>query len=431
MIEEIRIQNYLSFKEEVVLNFEATKEKTFEESQVVTVAPGVRLLRFALIYGANASGKSNLLTALDYLHNFWFASKRDMDETTGVVPFLLDKETPLKPTCFSLKFYVNGMRYWYVVQLTSKEVIEEKLFLYKSVQPSLLFSRKKLHGQSVVKLNPAYVKSGPNVLNELNLKCLPNMSFFAARNQVNCYLPIIDEAWNWMKKKMQPIIMPQTKMFAYAGKQMSQDPELKQYILDFVHKADYNITDVQTQKETKPLPPILRSIVREAADIPVKTKENLLAENSIETIRTDFIHTVKNSRGVESYYLPQKLQSTGTQRTIEVEAAIYTALHSNGILPIDEIESSLHPDLVEFILEMFLKQESQSQLIITSHYDPLLNTVDDLFRRDSVWFTEKEEDGHSTVYSLVDFKGLRKIKSFQKSYRNGVFGAIPNIKSNS
>lgn len=97
-------------------------------------------------------------------------------------------------------------------------------------------------------------------------------------------------------------------------------------------------------------------------------------------------------------------------------------------MAIDEIESSLHPDLVEFILEKFLREKNESQLLITSHYDPLLNTVDDLLRKDSIWFTEKDESGATSLYSLVEFRGLGKIKSFQKSYRNGLFGAIPSIK---
>ena len=84
---------------------------------------------------------------------------------------------------------------------------------------------------------------------------------------------------------------------------------------------------------------------------------------------------------------------------------------------------------MEFIIEQFLKVQSHSQMLVTSHYDPLLNTVDDLLRKDSVWFTEKEEDGNSRLYSLVEFKGLNKISSFQRSYRNGVFGALPNIQN--
>ena len=427
MIEEIRIKNYLSFRDEVVLNFEATKDTTFEESQVVQITPKVRLLRFALIFGANASGKSNLLSALEFLRSFWFAKKQDLDEETGAIPFLLDTETPAEPSEFNIKFYIGDKRYWYMLQLNERQVIKEALYIYNSVQPSSLFLRKMEGTQSVVKLNGSLVKASTTIVEQLNLKCLPNMSFFAARNQVNCALGSIDEVRDWMRNNMMQIIDPNVKMFAYAGKKMEKDAELKKYLLDFIHKADYNITDVYSERESVPIPDFIRTSILEDDTLPPKLKERMLSENRIEKLNTDFQHTVRNKRGVEQYRLSNELQSAGTRRTFGLEAAIYEAIQSEGILPIDELESSLHPELVEFIIEHFLRKPGRSQLIVTTHYDPLLNTVDDLFRKDSVWFTEKGDDGHTSLYSLTDFKGLSKVSSFQKSYRNGVFGALPNI----
>ena len=427
MIAEIRIKNYLSFRDEVVLNFEATKDTTFEESQVVQVTPKVRLLRFALIFGANASGKSNLLSALEFLRSFWFAKKQDLDEETGAIPFLLDTETPAEPSEFNIKFYIGDKRYWYMLQLNERQVIKEALYIYNSVQPSSLFPRKMERTQSVVKLNGSLVKASTTIVEQLNLKCLPNMSFFAARNQVNCALGSIDEVRDWMRNNMMQIIDPNVKMFAYAGKQIEKDAELKKYLLDFIHKADYNITDVYSERESVPIPDFIRTSILEDDTLPPKLKERMLSENRIERLNTDFQHTVRNKRGVEQYRLSNELQSAGTRRTFGLEAAIYEAIQSEGILPIDELESSLHPELVEFIIEHFLRKPGRSQLIVTTHYDPLLNTVDDLFRKDSVWFTEKGDDGHTRLYSLTDFKGLSKVSSFQKSYRNGVFGALPNI----
>ena len=427
MIAEIRIKNYLSFRDEVALNFEATKDTTFEESQVVQVTPKVRLLRFALIFGANASGKSNLLSALEFLRSFWFAKKQDLDEETGAIPFLLDTETPAEPSEFNIKFYIGDKRYWYMLQLNERQVIKEALYIYNSVQPSSLFLRKMEGTQSVVKLNGSLVKASTTILEQLNLKCLPNMSFFAARNQVNCALGHIDEVRDWMRNNMMQIIDPNVKMFAYAGKQIEKDAELKKYLLDFIHKADYNITDAYSERESVPIPDFIRTSILEDDTLPPKLKERMLSENRIERLNTDFQHTVRNKRGVEQYRLSNELQSTGTRRTFGLEAAIYEAIQSEGILPIDELESSLHPELVEFIIEHFLRKPGRSQLIVTTHYDPLLNTVDDLFRKDSVWFTEKGDDGHTRLYSLTDFKGLSKVSSFQKSYRNGVFGALPNI----
>ena len=192
-----------------------------------------------------------------------------------------------------------------------------------------------------------------------------------------------------------PSIRPMTSMFEHASMKMTEDATLKSYLLDFIHKADFNITGVKTEAETA---------------------------------KTTFEHTVKNKRGTEVYTLPNTLQSDGTTRTFGIEAAIYEAIKKEAFLHIDEIESSLHPELVEFILQKFLSSSNRSQLLVTTHYDPLLNTVGDLMRSDSVWFTEKDESGATNVYSLADFKGLSRISSFQKAYRNGVFGALPNIK---
>ena len=427
MIQELRIKNFLSFKEEATLNFEATKDTTFEDYQIVEVVPGVRLLRFALVYGANASGKSNLLYALDFLRNFWFSKKEDMDESTESVPFLLDTETPNLPSEFEMKFYVGERRYWYVLSIDQTRVLSEKLYYYKSVQPTMLFSRELQNGQSVIKFNPAAVKVSSNVLEQITIKCLPNMSFFAARNQVNCTLPFIDDARDWMKTSVSPVIGPQTQMFGYAGDMMVSDKNLKKYLLDFVHKADFNITGLKYEKTSQPIPEAVQDAVMQRGNYPKELKDAILSQIVMESVKTDFEHTVRNARGIEKYVLPNGLQSEGTRRTFGIEAAVYEAQTKEHFLTIDEIESSLHPDLVEFIIQQFLQTKNRSQLLVTSHYDPLLNTVDDLMRKDSVWFTEKGEDGGSHLYSLVEFSGLNKIRSFQKSYRNGVFGALPNI----
>lgn len=429
MIQEFKIKNFLSFRDETTLSFEATKDDTFEEYQEVEVAPGVRLLRFSLVYGANASGKSNLLVALNFLREFWFERRGDMDQATDAIPFLLDTKTPELPSEFEIKFYIGDTKYWYLLSIDKKRVLSEKLYYYKSVQPTMLFSREWEQGQSVIKINPVAVKVSNTALEELTLKCLPNMSFFAARNQVNCALSWIDDARDWMKTGFLPMIEPKTQMFEYAGSKMLGDSELKQYMLNFIKQADFNITAVTTKKESVPIPTFVRSAILEDTQISKSAKEKILAEPILDRLETDFEHTVRNKRGIEKYTLPNSLQSEGTRRTFGIEAAIYEALKNEKVLSIDEIESSLHPDLVEFIIEQFLKTKNRSQLLITSHYDPLLSTVDDLIRKDSIWFTEKEEDGNSKLYSLVEFKGLNKISSFQRSYRNGVFGALPNIKS--
>ena len=117
------------------------------------------------------------------------------------------------------------------------------------------------------------------------------------------------------------------------------------------------------------------------------------------------------------------MESTGTIRTFGIEAAIYEVLRNNAVLPIDELETSLHPMLLEKILFEYLKTGAESQLIVTTHNDGLLDLVDDLIRKDSVWFTEKNDSGVTDLYKLTDFRGVNRLSSIREAYRNKRFGA--------
>jgi len=142
---------------------------------------------------------------------------------------------------------------------------------------------------------------------------------------------------------------------------------------------------------------------------------------------TEFKHRVVNDKGEERFYtLLKNNQSRGTLRTFGLAGVIRRTIEDSAFLAIDEIESSLHPRLIEFIIENFFKQKGQSQLLLTTHYDGLLEE-DDLLRKDSIWFTNKKESGATELYSLSDFRGVNRMSSLQKAYRYGKFGAIPNI----
>lgn len=167
-------------------------------------------------------------------------------------------------------------------------------------------------------------------------------------------------------------------------------------------------------------------------NIPTNEKERLRKEKTLSRYDTSFEHTVTAQDQLSKYRLPKDLESSGTLRTFGIETAIYYAQQNNAVLAIDEVENSLHPQLLKFILLEYLRKNSRSQLLITTHYDPLLNEVTKqndqrIVRKDSVWFTEKLESGHTDVYSLAEFKGLNRLSSIQKAYNQGNFGAIPNI----
>ena len=391
MIQEIKIKNFLSFKDETSFSFEASGDN-FAQSQVVTINENTKLLRFAIIYGYNASGKSNLLKVLEFLAHFWFAKSKGLDEKTGVVPFKFDNTSSGKPSCFEIIFYVQDTKYWYQLELDQNQVYLEKLSYYKTTQPIMLFERTLKGRESDVQINPNGDKISQAAKDQINVNCLKNISFFVARNKVNASLPIIDAAMDWMRYHLMPIISPATSLTSYAQKKASEDESLVNYVVDFLHEADFNVTDIYT-------------------------------EVASEQIQTVFEHTVENENGKEVYRMDRQYESTGTMRTFGVEAALYDALRNDAVLQIDELETSLHPMLLEKILFEYLKTPSRSQLIVTTHNDGLLDLVNDLIRKDSVWFTEKKKSGATELYKLNDFRGVNRLSSIREAYRNKRFGA--------
>lgn len=429
MILELKIKNFLSFKDEVTFSFEATKDKSFEDYQVVEIVPNTRILRLAIVYGANASGKSNLLNVFDFLRNFWFNIPEDKDEPTSVIPFLLDSETPQEPTEFSLTFFIDKMKHLYSLVLDKKKVISEKLYLYPGTQPALIFDRKISGNISNITFNTKKVKISQPAKDEITVKCLLNMSVLAAYNKVNVAVPEIDNVIQWMKTQYNlPSIEPNTRLVDFAEDMIVENESIKKYLLNFLCRADYNITNINTEEIEENIPDeMLPILLSKAANIPDGERDRLKKERTIKLTKTIFEHKIINQRGVSEFYkITKGLQSAGTLRTLGLASAISQLIENNAFLAIDEIESSLHPRLVEFIIEDFLKQKGQSQLLLTTHYDGLLEE-DDLLRKDSIWFTNKKENGSTELYSLADFKGVNRISSLQKAYKYGKFGATPNI----
>ena len=425
MIQEIKIKNFRSFKDEVTFSFEASNDKFAEDSQVVQINENTRLLRFAIIYGYNASGKSNSLNVFEFLYDFWFYKPKDMDVKTGTIPFKLDKSSPTEPTKIELVFYVEDTKYSYLLELDEHQVYLEKLSYYKSVQPTKLFERRLENGQSVIDFN---LKISNIVKEKIMVECLKNMSFFAARKQANASIPEIDAAMAWMTNKVHQTISPSTNLTKYAQRMTSKDNELITYILGFLREADFNITNFKTDAINQPYPEEVVEMVLSSDKLSEEEKEIIKQVPFKKDFRTDFEHTVENERGVESYILTSGYgeESRGTLRTLGIETALYSIMKENAFVAIDEIETSFHPKLLEKILFEYLRTHSRSQLLVTTHNDGLLDLVDDLIRKDSVWFTDKKKSGVTDLYKLTDFRGVNRLSSIREAYRNKRFGATMN-----
>jgi AAA15 family ATPase/GTPase len=428
MVSELRIKNFLSFKEDTVLSFEASKDDFRQDSLLVTMNDGTRLSRIAIIYGANASGKSNLLEAFEYLFWFWNRKTDDQDVPTRVLPFALDIDTPTQPTEFELKLYVNDKKYVYQIVITTTEVLSEKLLVYNSNQPSLLLHRELVEGNTAIKFNPSLIKVPTAVKDELTVKCLKNMSLFAARKAVNCNLGEIDDVRDWMINHTLPVIDLGQQMFNYAERKMLENPETKAHLLEFSHNIGLNIENMAVEKDYMPLTPEMIQFMKSSGRLSEENASKLTKDPKMPNgFKTDFMVSVNNIRGKETYTLPKSSQSDGTLRSMGIETALYVAEQNNKLLPIDEIESSMHPLLLKYMIQSYLNVPSRSQLIMTTHYDPLFTAVDDYLRKDSFWLMDKRDDGNSLLYPLISKNGVNKMRSLQRAYLNNKLGGLPQI----
>lgn len=392
MIQELKIKNFKSFRDEVELSFEPSGDDRY--NSVVTMPDGVQLLRFAVVLGANASGKSNLLDAVEFLREFWNNIPATNDDGTNVQPFLMRKSALSYDTEIEIKLYVDGIRYWYQLTVNPEKVCREALFVYLTNRPTKVFCREDVQGVSKLTFNSTVAKLSPAEVDIMTMNCLRNMSVLAVLKKVNIAVPYFDNMRRWIDSRMLPLQSGSLSSLSQGAKKMIADSEdFREYLMQFAQEADFNISDIKIQK-----------------------------------MAALFGHTVEGVTGSESYVLPENCLSTGTKRMVELESLIYTQLKRQAFLCIDEIEASMHPNLMEYILAKFINTpDNQSQLLVSTHYDPILKDIDDLFGKDSVWFTEKGKDGNTTLFSLVDFKGLNKLSSIHRAYMNGQFGALPNV----
>ena len=378
-----------------------------------------------MVYGANASGKSNLLHAFDFIKNFIHNIPKEKDKKTAFMPFMFDT-TKDEPGYLELSFFADDKKYKYILTIDRNNVLNEKLYFYPGTQPAVIFERHFDHENqiSMVEYGPK-IKISEQAKEAIQLKTLRNMSVFAAYSQVNLTIPQIDTAHKWFKNQFLSMIDPYTNLTGYSDQHIKDNASIKKFALEFIKKADMNISNIQFKDETVELTDDLLKML-EYAPISADEKASIIKEKKLQVENTIFEHKITKNGTDEFHSLSEEFESQGTLRYYGLSAPFYNTIEKDGFLPIDEIGSALHPLLVIHFIKEFLRKSKRAQLLFTTHNMSLLNEKD-ILRKDAVWFTEKGADGATSIYSLADFN-FRKELSFFNAYKQGKFGAIPNLE---
>lgn len=416
MLIEFSVENFRSIKEKVTLSMVSSSDKSLDNNLIKTdVLEKKSLLRSAVIYGANASGKSNVILAFNFLVDLVMTShKNQKDVKIDVSPFKLDKEYLSKPSKFEVVFIKNKNRYVYGVSSTNEKIIDEYLYYYPKGRKAIIFERSNT--------NDFYFTIDNKDQEFLKNRTLDNVLYLSNSTQLRYEKSF--EAFDWFKDNLRIINIEENPVLnEFTINLLNKDEKSKELILKALSNADLGIEDIKASVENV-------SIENLPSNFPNELKV-LISEGKGKFKEFEIKTTHKGNKGKDTEYDVQfdfDEESGGTQKMFFLIGTLIDVLSNGRILIVDELDIKLHYKLIRFLIKLFHdpnQNKNNAQLIFTTHNTILLDL--NLFRRDQIWFTEKNPNGSTDLYSLVEFK-LRKNENFQKGYIAGRFGAEPFIQ---
>jgi len=387
---------------------QASKDREYYDFNTIQTEYG-DLLKSAIIFGANASGKTNLIKALDYMGAIVLSKSDYQSDFIKNTPyFYLNDNAAKKPITFEVEFLQDGLVFTYGFEIKNNEINNEYLYR-KNKKKTLLFTRSSPDFHDI-----SLSKDMDNVKNFLKNTRRDNLFLHWAIWGNN---DIAMKVYNWFSRleiySSDEISNILTSTVVY----LEENKEGKDNLLDLLQKADIDILDFELEKK--------HNGSKAPLDQLSTRKEKQKGTADFMAIRACYND---NKEPVNQVRFNINMESAGTKKLFELAGPLLLALEKGKVILIDEIDTNLHPLLVRNLVMMFnsvSKNPNNAQLICNTHSTLLL---EEEIRRDQVYFTEKDEYGASSLYSLADFKGVKKDSKLLKRYLLGVFGAIPDLQ---
>ena len=418
MLIEFSIENFKSIKDEVRLSLVAGPGKEHRETHVTTpeLNRGVRstpLVRSAAIYGANAAGKTNLIRALQSMQHVVLRSGRDIDELP-VTPFRFDKKNECRPSTFEVLGIVNRMRFQYGFSATSDIVTGEWLYAWPRGCIQFWFERTTDLDTKEVKCNFGDKLTGDREVWRRATR--PNALLLSTAVTLNSVQlrPVFD----WFHERLHVAgVGGWANVFSIEWCGGSRKAE----VLRFLQAADLAIEDLRIiHEEFSPemLPDDMPS------DLRLRAREEF---SDVKVVQVRLSHGANRRQLVE---LALEEESDGTQKIFALSAPWLDALDNGHVIVFDELHDNLHPALVRFLADRFHDPHVNTkgaQLVFSTHDTSILNQ--DVFRRDQIWFCERNSRQETNVSPLTDFRPRRGVENLERSYLTGRYGALPYVGS--
>jgi AAA15 family ATPase/GTPase len=414
MLIEFSVGNYRSFKKTMTFSMIASnvisKDKALDENNVFSPDGKLKLLKCAAIYGANASGKSNLVQALRYMRQFVLSSSKDTqaDEPIGVESFRLSTEVEDAPSFFEIVFLLDGTRFRYGFEADVGRIHSEWLFHVPATKEARLFLREK---------DKFTVASDYKEGRGLQERTRDNALFLSVVAQFNGELS--QRILKWFQDLQVMSGLEDRGYREYTIREFEGN-KLKDDILAFVKKMDLGIDNIEIESESDEVSASAKIYYGGG-----QFRTYFLTRKSVKTLHKKY--GKKNDVISAEVFDIDKQESEGTKKIFALSGPLMDALQGGKTLVIDELDARFHPLITLSIIRLFNSNQTNphnAQLVFTTHDTNLLNNK--IFRRDQIWFTEKDKLGATDLYSLVEIK-IRNDASFEKDYISGKYGAIPFV----
>lgn len=416
MIISFEVQNFRSIYDPVRLDMLPSKMKGTKETDYnLFEIPEhkLKVLKSAVIFGANASGKSNILKAFEFFEMFILNSiDLKLNQKIPFNPFRLFRVAENEPSVFTMEFLVDASRYEYSFSIDDTKVCEEYLISYSSRKPSEIFSRK--HGESI-KFNANFKGEKKSLESQL----LDNQ-LLLTKGANNKFEPLM-QVYEYFQKKFN-VFTSDFSDHSYSLRKSYEDDTFRKEIVNFLQVADTGIEDFFVKKVE-----VDQSSIKFSDAFPDELKSMILENKSYQTSVSHVSCEKEGDTNQTDVLWPIDEESDGTQKLLAIAGPIIDILKKGSVLIFDEINNSLHPLISRFLVETFNNPEKNpkgAQLIFTTHDVTLLDN--ELFRRDQIWLVEKNRCGFTDFRSLCGFE-IRKDVPLERWYLSGRFGALPII----
>lgn len=425
MIQEFSVKNFYSIRERQSISFVPSNDDSMRMQYTTKVADEMELLKIGIVYGSNASGKTTILNAISYFRKIMLEKPSSKNDGMGYIPFLLDEHSRNEHSEMSMTFWINRERYCLFIEFDKERIYNEQLQVYASIRPTTLYKRsynkKTDHSEVTFSTKCGIDRTSQRAIigNTTN-----NCSVMAAFGQSNAVTSRLNNVYAFFLTGVQNIVSPRDTLAYDVKTELRNDYEgkKKRFLLQMLKASDFNIVDVTLDEREDAITPELELAIK-SAPIPEEARIEMLRRGTIKHDDIIFSHSGENG----NYDLHERLESAGTHRFMGMAMMLYYILNDNNFIPVDEVETSIHYELLSYFIKLFLaNSEGMSQLLVTTHDINLLN--EDFIRRDSVWFTDKNKNGATSLKRLSAL-GLHKTMNPYNAYKQGKLVKLPFLGS--